>query len=86
VQAREHPAVTDRIQQGERKTLVAAGLLERVVADEPDALERLALGALEDRRPGRQLVELARDVVDLVEVSVEDGLEARALGSTGEAA
>ena len=85
VQARQDPAVAVRVEQGQGEALVAAGLLERVVADEPDALERLPLGGLEDGRPGDDLVELAGDRVDLVEVGVEDGLEARALGAAGQA-
>ena len=39
----------------------------------------------EDRRPRRQLVELAGDREDLVEVGVEDRLEAAALRSAGDA-
>ena len=59
VEAREDPAVAVRVEQGEREALVPAGLLERVVADEADPLEALALGRLEDRGPGRDVVELA---------------------------
>ena len=40
VQARDDPAVAVGVEQGEREALVAAGLLERVVADQPDALDR----------------------------------------------
>src|SRR6476659_9432863 len=54
VQARQDPAVAGRVEQGEREALVAAGLLERVEPDEPDPLERVPLGRLEDGGPGGQ--------------------------------
>ena len=60
VEARQHPAVALRIEQGEREALIAAGVLERVEADEPDALERATGARLESagrvparRPPGR---------------------------------
>ena len=64
------------IEQRQREALVPAGLLERVVADETDPLERPPLGGFEDRRLGRQLVQLPGDGEDLVEVRVEHRLEA----------
>ena len=63
--------------QGEREALVAAGVLERVEPDEPDPLDRAPAGRLEHRRPGRQLVDLAGDREDLVEVGVEDASRLR---------
>ena len=54
VQAREDPAVALRVEQGQGEALVAAGLLERVVADQADPLERPQLRRLEDRRPRRR--------------------------------
>ena len=54
VEARQDPAVARRIEQRQREALVAAGLLERVVADETDPLERLRWVRFEDRRPGGQ--------------------------------
>ena len=87
VEARQHPAVARRIEQRQREALVAARLLERVVADETDPLERLSLASLRGRRgPGGQLVELARDCVHLVEMRVEDGLEALAVPAAGQTA
>ena len=84
MQAREDPPVAGRIEQREREALVAARLLERVVADEADPLEGTPLGALEDRHPSRQLVELTRDVVDLVEVGIEHGLEISTVRPAGQ--
>ena len=54
VQARQHPAVAFGVEQREREALVAAGLLERVVADEADPLEGAQPGALERPGPSRQ--------------------------------
>ena len=85
MQARQHPPVASCIKEGEREALVATGLLEGVVAHQPDPLECLALRTLEDGHSGGELVELARDLVDLVEPRTEHGLEARAVPSPGQA-
>ena len=82
---RQDPAVAARVEQRQGEALVAAGLLERVVADEPDALEGLPLGRFEDGLPGDDLVDLAGDRLDLVEMGIEHSLEAPALGAAGQA-
>ncbi len=84
MEARQDPAVAPRIEQGQGEALVAAGLLERVEADQPDALEGPLLGTLEDGRPRGDLVKLARDREDLVEMRVEDGFEVVTAGATGQ--
>jgi hypothetical protein len=76
MEAAHDEAVAPRIEQSEREALVATGLLEWVEPDEADPLDRLPSVALVDRGPGRQLVELARDLEDLLEVGVEDRLDA----------
>jgi hypothetical protein len=76
VEAADDEAVPACVEEREREALVTARLLERVEPDEPDPLQRAARAALEDGRPGGQLVELTGDVVDLLEVGVEDRLDA----------
>ena len=49
VEAADDEPVAVLVEQGEREALVAARVLERVEAHEPDPLERLALRPLEDR-------------------------------------
>src|SRR4029077_9329313 len=71
MQAAHDEPVAREVGQGQGEALIAAGVLERVEADEPDSLDGAPTIRLEDRRPRGQLVELARDRVDLVEVSVE---------------
>jgi hypothetical protein len=73
-------AIEDR--QGE--ALVAAGLLERVVPNDADAPERLAQVALEDRRPGRQAVDVADNRADALEVRAEHGFEALRVAAAGD--
>ncbi len=85
MQARQDPAVPVGIEQREREALVAAGLLERVVPDQPGPLEGARLAALEDLRAGGDVVELAGDLDDLVQVRLEDGLETLAVGVAGQA-
>ena len=69
MEARQDPAVACRIQQREREALIAARLLERVVADETDPLERPALCGLECGGPRRQRSQVARDTIDSVELT-----------------
>ena len=78
MEAADDEPVAVRVGQGEGEALVAAGLLERVEPDEADALDRPPARRLEDRRSGRQLVDLAGDGEDLVEMGVEHRLEAAA--------
>lgn len=85
VQAAQNEAVAGGIGEGHRETLVPPGVLERVEADQPDALDRSPSGGLEERGSGRQLVELARDRKDLVEVGIEDGPEVGIVGAAGQA-
>ena len=53
MQAGQDPAVAAGVEQRQGEALVAAGLLERVVADEPDPLERAPLRAPRGRPSGR---------------------------------
>ena len=78
MQAADDEPVAISVGQGKGETLVAAGLLERIEPHETDPLDGPARLRLEDRRPGRQLIELARDCQDLVEVGVENRFEAAA--------
>lgn len=80
MQAGQDPAVAGGIEQGQGKALVATGFLERVVADKSQSLERPPLRRLEDLRPNRDALEFARQAVDLLEVRIEDRLEAPPLG------
>jgi hypothetical protein len=85
VEAAHDEAVARRISERQGEALVATGVLERVEPDEPDALDRPATARLQNRRTRRQLVDLATDRVDLVDMSVEDRIEALALRSPGQA-
>jgi hypothetical protein len=76
VEAADDEAVTARVEKREREALVAARLLERVEPHEPDTLQRPPRAALENGGARRQLVELASDLVDLLEVRIEDRLDA----------
>jgi hypothetical protein len=80
MEAAQHEAVAGDVGHGQGKALVAAGVLERVVPDQADPLDRPPTGCLEDGGTGRQLVELAADGEDLVEVGLEDGAEILAVG------
>jgi hypothetical protein len=84
VEAADDEAVAGGVREGEGEALVAAGVLERIEPNEPNPLDRSAAVGLQDRRPSRQHIELGRDRVDLVEVGVEDGLEAAALRTAGD--
>lgn len=84
VEAVEHEAVTRRVDDGERKALVATGVVEGVVADESDSTERAPDVALERRGPGRDVVEVAGDASDPVEMLAEHGLEAALVAAAGQ--
>ena len=79
VEAADHEAVAVAVGERQGEALVAARLLERIEPYETNPLNRPTRIRLEDRRARRQLVQLAGDRQDLVEVSVEDCLEAAAL-------
>ncbi len=76
VEAADDEAVVVGIEEGEGEALVAARLLERVVADEPGPLERSPTRRLEARRPGHEVVDMDADRDDPLEVGVQDGFEA----------
>jgi hypothetical protein len=76
MEAADDEPVTSEIGHGQREALVTARVLERVEPDETDPLDRPAPVRLQDRGFRRQLIELAGDRVDLVEMGIEDGLEA----------
>jgi hypothetical protein len=84
VQAADDEAVAVAVGEGEGETLVAAGLLERIEPYETNPLDGPARLCFKDRGARRQLVELAGDGQDLVEVGVEDRLEAAALCAPGD--
>src|SRR4051794_18475101 len=79
VQAADDEPVPERVGQRKREALVAAGVLERIEPDEPDALDRATVRRLDDRRPGGHVVERAGDREDLVEMGVEDAVQALAV-------
>jgi hypothetical protein len=81
MEAADNEPVPLGVGQSQREALVPAGVLERVVPDEPDPLDRTPVRRLEHRGASRELVELARDGVDPVEVRLEDGVEAPAVRS-----
>ena len=76
VKAADDESVAVAVGESEGEALVAAGLLERIEPDEADPLNGPTRLRLQDRRARRQLVELAGDRQDLVEVGVEDRFEA----------
>src|SRR5688572_5089734 len=76
VKAADYESVAVPVGEGEGEALVAAGLLERIEPDEADPLNRPTRVRLENSRARRELVELAGDREDLVEVGVEDCFEA----------
>ena len=76
VEAGQDPAVAVGVEEGEREALVAAGLLERVVPDETGPLECPRLAGLEDLGAPADVVDLAGDLDDLVQVRLEDRLQA----------
>ena len=84
VEAAHDEARAGGVGQGKGEALVAAGVLERVEPDEADALDRVPPGSLEDGRSRREIVELAGDRIDLVEMGFERPIETYALGPAGE--
>jgi hypothetical protein len=85
VEAAQDEATTERVEQGDREALVAAGVLERVEPDEAEPLDRSPAPRLEDGRTRRELVELAGNRVDLVEVGIEDCAEIGTIVAPGQA-
>src|SRR5439155_17192775 len=81
VKAADDEAIFLGIQQGESKALVAARVLERVVAHEADALERSAAVGLERGRPPRQFVQMRGHLIDLVEVGLQNTFQRRRIRS-----
>jgi hypothetical protein len=84
MEAADDESVAVSVGQGKGETLVAAGLLERIESNEADPLDRPSRLRFEDRRAGGQLVELAGNRQDLVEVGVENRFEAAAFCATGD--
>ncbi len=76
VEARQDPAVAAGVEQRQGEALVAAGLLERVVADQPDPLEARRWAASSAAVRAVRSSSSRATAVDLVEVGVEDRLEA----------
>lgn len=76
MEAAHDEAVALRVDERQREALVAARVLERVVADQPDAREGALRIALEDRRSGGDLLDVANDLVDPTQVRFEDAFEA----------
>ena len=84
MKAAHDEAVATEVSQGQGKALIAAGVLERIEPDEADSLDRSPAVRLDDCGSVGQLVELAGDRVDLVEVSVEDRLKAATIYVAGD--
>jgi hypothetical protein len=85
VEAAHDEAITLGVDEREREALIAAGVLKGIEPDQADPLKRSAPVRLEHRRTRRQLVELSGHGVDLVEMGVEDRLEAVSALAPGDA-
>jgi hypothetical protein len=72
------------VEQRQGEALVATRLLERIEANETDTTQRLLALGLEDGRSSGKLVQLGSHRVDLVDVGVEDPLEAPSPLSAGQ--
>jgi hypothetical protein len=84
VEAAHDEAIAVDVEEGEREALVAAGVLERVEADEPDPREGQLQVALEDGGPGLDGVDVADDLVDAGQMGLEDRLQAPLVAASGE--
>jgi hypothetical protein len=76
MQAADDEPVAVAVEDRQREALVAAGLLERVVPNDPDPPERLAQVVLDDGRPSGQTVDVAHDGADPLEMRAKHGFEA----------
>ena len=75
MEAADDEAVIVRVEEGQGEALVAAGVLERVEADEADPLDGETGVAFEAGRPDPQGVDAGGDALDRVEMLAKDGLE-----------
>ncbi len=75
MEAAHDEPVAVSIQQGERKALVAAGVLEWVEANQADPPERPANVLLNDRRPRLDCINIPDDLTDTLDVATEDRLK-----------
>jgi hypothetical protein len=82
MKAAQHKSVAVPVEERQREALVAAGLLERVVANDADPRKRLAQVALEDGGSSGEPVDVPDDGADTLEVRPEDRLEALLVASS----
>ena len=85
VEAAQDESAAPRVQQRECEALVPPGVLERIEPDERDLLEGPFRRRLEQGRTDGHLIELAGDGEDLLEMGIEDGLQASSVRSPGQA-
>jgi hypothetical protein len=85
VQAADDDPVLVGVKQRKREALVAAGVLERVEADEADPLECVAALGLERRGSPGQPIDVRAQPPDLRQVGLEDRLEAPSVLAPGDA-
>jgi hypothetical protein len=85
MEAADDEARTGRVREGEGEALVASGVLEGIEPHQTDPLDGPTPARLEDRGPGRQIVDLASDRIHLVEMGVENGTEVAIVRAAGQA-
>jgi hypothetical protein len=84
VEAAENDPIAGPVEQREREALVATRVLERVVADDPDPLDRPPADPLLDGGPRREPVDVPGDGRHAVEVRLEDARQGLPVGIAGE--
>jgi len=84
VEAADDEPIAVAVEDREGEALVAARVLERVEADDPDSAEGAPQVSLDDRRPGSQVVDFLDGRADALKVGPEDGLEARRVRAAGQ--
>jgi hypothetical protein len=76
MEAADDDPVAVGVEEGQGEALVATGLLEGVVANQADLLERRPASGRDAGRPGADVLDVARDPVHPIQVDPEDALEA----------
>jgi hypothetical protein len=84
MEAAHDDAIVGLVEQGQGEALIAARVGERIEADERLSGEVVARGALEDRQPVREIVQVAPDLMNGFEMLTQDGLEVTILDTPGE--
>lgn len=85
VEAADDEPIASAIEQCKGEALVAAGVLERVEPHEPHSPERALEVAFDHRGPSRDLVDIADDLSNPLQVAAEDGLERLVVAAPGDA-